>query len=80
MRPKHPEPELSEADPKKDDPLHTTYSLPIRFLSVSLSAVIISSNIYVYGISTATLKNLWSELVGYCQSPPFSNVSLPHTL
>ena len=30
-----------------------------------------------YGISTVTLKNLWSELVGYCQSPPFSNVSLP---
>ena len=33
-----------------------------------------------YGISTVTLKNLWSELVGYCQSPPFSNVSLPYTL
>ena len=33
-----------------------------------------------YGISTVTLKKRWRELVGYCHSPPFSNVSLPQTL
>ena len=33
--------------------------------------------LFIYGISTITLKNLWSELVGYCHSPPFSSVSLP---
>ena len=35
--------------------------------------------LYLYGISTVTLKNLCKELVGDCHSP-LSNVSLPYTL
>ena len=63
-----------------DEKTQIITNLQSELAKLFLKSVNLLSVLFSYGISTVTLKNLWSELVGYCQSPPFSNVSLPYTL